>query len=97
MSKSAALGKNLFNSKCASCHAIFKDATGPGILAVCGGLYSRLGAALSPRCVLPSSALVHPRNRYCFSRCNGSLDEHRLSTPAPDVRGFRQLGPPQVL
>jgi len=32
MSKSAALGKNLFNSKCASCHAIFKDATGPGIL-----------------------------------------------------------------
>ncbi len=32
MSKSAALGKILFNSKCAACHQIFKDATGPGIL-----------------------------------------------------------------
>lgn len=32
MSESAAFGKILFNSKCASCHQIFKDATGPGIL-----------------------------------------------------------------
>jgi cytochrome c2 len=32
MSKSAAWGKTLFNSKCASCHILFKDATGPGIL-----------------------------------------------------------------
>jgi len=29
--KSVAVGKNLFMTKCASCHAIFKDLIGPGI------------------------------------------------------------------
>jgi len=32
LSPSAANGKELFMSKCASCHAIFKDMTGPGMM-----------------------------------------------------------------
>lgn len=32
LSPSAAKGKELFMSKCASCHAIFKDGTGPSIM-----------------------------------------------------------------
>ncbi|MBN8675642.1 MAG: cytochrome c [Chitinophagales bacterium] len=32
LSETAAKGKVLFLSKCASCHSIFKDATGPGLL-----------------------------------------------------------------
>lgn len=32
LSENAAKGKVLFLSKCASCHSIFKDATGPGLL-----------------------------------------------------------------
>ncbi|MGC4035681.1 MAG: cytochrome c [Chitinophagaceae bacterium] len=32
MSESAAWGKILFNSKCASCHQIYKDATGPNFI-----------------------------------------------------------------
>ena len=32
LSKSAANGKLLFLSKCASCHVLFKDMTGPGLI-----------------------------------------------------------------
>jgi cytochrome c2 len=32
LSETAAKGKTLFMSRCASCHSIFKDATGPGLL-----------------------------------------------------------------
>ena len=34
INKSAYLGKSLFNSKCASCHQIFKHSTGPALMSL---------------------------------------------------------------
>jgi mono/diheme cytochrome c family protein len=37
LSGRAAIGKTLFMSKCASCHALFKDMTGPGLSGAIAG------------------------------------------------------------